>query len=108
MTVHLIGLILLAAATLIAWDFIINYGLRANWRSHPYGRITLLFKTTTALILTVSIINGFFLRYPGRTVLGLLAFAAFVGAFLMQDIFLRRQLRREKEEHQEKEEENVV
>ena len=96
MTLRYIGLISLLCAVLISWDFVLNYGFRANWKSHPYGRITLAFKTTITVVLTLTIINSFFMHYPGRDVLRLVMFNVFVACFFIQDVFLRKQLRRDR------------
>ena len=90
------GLISLAVATFVAWDFVLNYGFRAKWRTHAYGKITLSFKSTILIVLTLTIINGFFMHYPGRDVIRLVFFNAFVIAFVIQDIFLNIQLRKDK------------
>lgn len=92
---RLAGLILLCVATAIAWDFVINYGFRSEWRIHPYGKVTLIFKLSVTMVLTISIVNSFFRDYPGRDVIRLITFSGFILAFLIQDLFLRCQLKKD-------------
>lgn len=107
---HIVGLLMLAIVTIISWDFVLNYGFRAQWRVHPYGKIMFAFKLATTLVLTLTIANAFFPEYPGRDILRLVIFGGFVVTFAILDLFLRCQLSKKeaKENERDAEVDNAV
>jgi len=87
--------LLFALGAIIAWDFVFQYGFRAKWNSHPYGRINIGFMGVIALVLTTIVFNSYFHHYPGRNLLRDFQYTLFVSCLIVLDIFLHRQLRKE-------------
>lgn len=87
-------LFLFIIGAIISWDFVIQYGFRAKWYTHPYGKITLGFKTVIALIMSTIVFNSFFHHYPGRDVIRNFQYGLFVFGLVILDVFLHFQLRK--------------
>lgn len=95
MRTHFLSVLFFIGA-LVSVDFVLQYGFRAKWYTHTYGRINLGFMAVVALVFVNVLVNLVFKHYPGRDTVRYVLYFALVASLVVLDVFLHRQLLREK------------